>query len=239
VADPARPFGRSAAVYDLIYEQALDYDDLAARVHELVQRRHPGAASLLEAACGTGLYLSRLHANYRVAGFDVSPEMLAVARGRLPGVSLQEADMTNVDLERRFDAVVCLFSSIGYVGTVDRLRQTLAGFARHLEPGGVAIVEAWFHPEQFIDGHVSGEVYRGDGIAVARVNNTRVRDGMSEMTMGHLVATPEGIEHFEERHELGLFTDAEYREAFAAAGFRDLEHDPEGFIGRSVYSAVV
>ena len=235
--DPGRPFARSAAVYDLIYEQVLDYEDLAARVHGLIQRRRPGAASLLEVACGTGLYLSRLRSRYEISGLDASPEMLAVARDRLPGVPLHEADMTGFDLARKFDAVVCLFSSIGYVGTPDRLQRTLSGFARHLSSGGVAIVEAWFHPEQFIDGHVSGEVFRGDGIVVARVNNSRVRDGVSDMTMGHLVATPDRIEHFEERHNLGLFTDAEYRAAFAAAGFRELEHDPDGFIGRSVYSA--
>jgi SAM-dependent methyltransferase len=239
VADPARPFRRSAAVYDLIYQQVLDYGDLATRVHDLVQRRRPGATTLLEAACGTGLYLNRLREHYDVAGFDVSPEMLAMARERLPGVPLDEADMTAFDLGRRFDAVVCLFSSIGYVGTTERLQQTLAGFARHLTPGGVVVVEAWFHPEQFIDRHVSGEVYRGDGIVVARVSNSRIRNGVSEMTMGHLVAAPDRIEHFEERHELGLFTDAEYREAVASAGFHDLDHDPEGFIGRSVYTAVV
>ena len=41
------------------------------------------------------------------------------------------------DLGRTFDAVVCLFSSIGYVGTEERLRAAIGSMARHAAPGGM------------------------------------------------------------------------------------------------------
>ena len=54
--------------------------------------------------------------------------------------------MTAFDLGCRFDVVTCLFSSIGYVGTVERLDQAIATMAAHLEPGGTLIVEPWLSP---------------------------------------------------------------------------------------------
>ena len=49
-----------------------------------------------------------------------------------------------------------------------------------------------------------------------------------------LVATADGVERFEEPHELGLFTHPEYLEAFRAAGLEG-EHDAEGLMGRGLY----
>jgi hypothetical protein len=54
------------------------------------------------------------------------------------------------------------------------------------------------------------------------------------MDMHYLIGTDRGIEYFVERHELTLFTDAEYRAALAAAGL-DVEHDAHGLTGRGLY----
>ena len=55
--------------------------------------------------------------------------------------------MTRFDLHRKFDAVVCLFSSIGYVRTVKRLERAIGCMAHHLSYGGVLIIEPWFDVE--------------------------------------------------------------------------------------------
>jgi hypothetical protein len=50
----------------------------------------------------------------------------------------------------------------------------------------------------------------------------------------YLVATPAGIQHFTERHELGLFTHEDYLAAFRDSGL-EVIHDPDGLIGRGLY----
>jgi hypothetical protein len=50
----------------------------------------------------------------------------------------------------------------------------------------------------------------------------------------YLVATTEGVEHFTEHHELGLFTDEEYRGAFEGAGM-DVKLDAGWLMGRGLY----
>ena len=81
------------------------------------------ARALLDVACGTGKHLERLAQDHSVEGMDLDAALLELALRRLPGVPLHQADMTSFELGRRFDAVVCLFSSIGYVKT----RGTSAG----------------------------------------------------------------------------------------------------------------
>src|ERR687886_1611570 len=125
-------FARSARFYDAVYSWK-DYAGEAERIHELVQARKPGATSLLDVACGTGAHLAELRGRYRCEGLDLDPDLLAVARERLPDVPLHEGDMRDFDLGRRFDAVTCLFSSIGYMQTVEELEGAVTAMARHLE----------------------------------------------------------------------------------------------------------
>ena len=232
------PYWRSAEIYDLLYAQLVDYDANAARVEALIRERRPGATTLLEVACGTGAYLERFADGFEVAGLDISPPMLDRARVRLPGADLVEGDMRDFDLGRTFDAVVCLFSSIAYMVSLEDLGAAIRGFARHLTPGGVAVLEPWFPPEQWKDGYVGAMSARNDELAVGRVS-TSVRDGrVVTMRWAFAVAYPAGgIETYVEEHPTGQFTVQEHLDAFAAAGL-EVEHDPEGLMGRGLYVAV-
>ena len=231
-------YARSARVYDALYATFKDFAAEAEQVHALIQSLKPGARTLLDVACGTGAHLEHLARHYEAEGLDLSPEMLAIARERLPTTELHEADMADFELGRRFDAVVCLFSSIGYARTVERLRASVASMARHLEPGGVLVVEPWFEPGGWrgASGPYSVFVDEPD-LKVARVNLSPPAGETVVLEMHHVVGTPEGVESFVERHELGMFTREEYLGAFRAAGLEP-EHDPEGLMGRGLYVAV-
>jgi SAM-dependent methyltransferase len=227
-------FSRSAAFYDAVYAWK-DYAEESARVHRLIQERRPGARTLLDVACGTGGHLRHLSRLYEAEGLDLDPEILAVAAEYCPGVPLHVGDMTDFDLGRRFDAVVCLFSSIGYARTLESLHAAAAAMARHLEPGGVVLVEPWLSPDDWLTGKPHLLVVDEPELKLARIN-TSGRDGrLSVVEFHYLVGTPESVEHFTELHELALFTHTEYVAAFEAAGLR-VEHDPEGLMGRGLYA---
>jgi SAM-dependent methyltransferase len=118
-------FTRSAAFYDALYG-AKDYAAEAERIGVL-HRTHGRIAgtTLLDVACGTGGHLAFLKQQHAAEGLDLDPNLLAIARERHPELRFHQADMVGFDLGRTFDVVVCLFSAIGYVVTVERLHVAL------------------------------------------------------------------------------------------------------------------
>ncbi len=167
-------------------------------------------------------------------GLDLDPEMLTLARQRFPDVPFHQGDMVDFVLGRSFDVVTCLFSSIAYVRTAPRLRQAIATMARHVCPGGVLVIAPFFPPEAWIPGQPHAIFVDHPDLKLVRMNVSGVDGTVAILDFHYLVGTPEGIEHFTEHHELGLFTDEDYRAAFWEASL-DVQHDAEGLIGRGLY----
>ena len=68
------------------------------------------------------------------------------------------------------------------------------------------------------------------------MSRSDIDGSLAIMDMHHLVATPDGVEHFVERHEMGLFSHDEYLAAFEATGVA-ATHDAYGLFGRDCISA--
>jgi SAM-dependent methyltransferase len=220
-------------LYDAIYSFK-DYAADGARLTELIRERNPSACTLLDVACGTGKHLERLQREFEVEGLDLDVDLLAIARGRLGAVPLHRGDMRNFDLGRRFDAVTCLFSAIGHVADRDELDAAVGAMARHLEPGGVLVVEPWLEPDVWIAGRLHLLTVDEPELKIARITVPEKRGITSIMNFHYLVATPDGVETYEERLEHGLFTRTEYGTALERAGL-SVEHDEDGLSGRGLW----
>ena len=108
----------------------------------------PDLPALLDVACGTGEHLAQLSREFQLFGVDSSPEMLSVARHKLPGASLFLSDMTSFELGRTFSVVTCLFSSIGYLRSVSMLERAVERMSSHLAEDGVLLIEPPIPPER-------------------------------------------------------------------------------------------
>jgi len=143
--------------------------------------------------------------------------------------------MRSFDLGRTYDVVTCLFSAIGFAGSPEGLAATARTLAAHLADGGVLLVEPWLTPDVWVPNRPHVLARDEPGMAFARVTLSGLRAGrVSTTEMHYLVATPDGVDRFEEHHELYLFTDAEMRAAFEGTGLQ-VEHDAAGLIGRGLW----
>jgi ubiquinone/menaquinone biosynthesis C-methylase UbiE len=234
-------FSEAPELYDLIYGSFKDYRSEADKIAEVLSTAAPEAKTVLDVACGTGEHARHLHAEhgYVVAGLDIEPGFVAIARSKLPNRRFWHADMAGFDLGVRFDAILCLFSSIAYLCELDQVEQALRCCHRHLEPDGVLLVEPWFEPHSWAPGRVYVQTSESENLRVIRMSHSKVAGRISKLEFHYLIGTAEGIDHRVERHELGLFTTAETLERFRRAGFTDVTHDPEGLTGRGMFVARV
>jgi SAM-dependent methyltransferase len=226
-------FLKSARFYDALYHFK-DYAAASEQLRGLIHDRHPAARSLLDVGCGSGRHLESLGRNFQVEGLDLNPDLLGLAAERCPGIPLHQADMIDFDLGHSTDVVTCLFSSIGYVKTLEKMRRAVASMARHLNPGGLVLIEPWFTPEAYWTGTITSNYADLPDLRIAWMYTSERAGNLSVLNIHYLVGTRQQVEHFTEVHELGLFTHEEYLDAMRSAGL-SASHLADGFFGRGLY----
>ncbi|OGT37556.1 MAG: hypothetical protein A3F11_02760 [Gammaproteobacteria bacterium RIFCSPHIGHO2_12_FULL_37_14] len=195
-----------AKYYDLIYSWK-EYKNEAQIIKSLInQYKKSTGNNLLEVACGTGKHIQYLKDSFSILATDFNKDMLAVAQKNISDVTFKQADMIHLDLDKKFDVIICLFSSIGYVKNYKNLNKTIENFSKHLNKGGVVIIEPWFTVSSYKTGLPTMTTYDGDDIKIARLSICKKRGILSVMDMHYLIAERDKkMTHFIERHELAMF----------------------------------
>ncbi|MEL6342970.1 MAG: methyltransferase domain-containing protein [Myxococcota bacterium] len=227
-------FGERAHLYDAIYADK-DYAAETATLVELLRSEGIDAgASVIEAACGTGRYLEQLRDTYTVSGFDISPPLLDIARARLPDVDLWVEDMRTFSVAQPADALLCLFSSIGYLDAAG-LEQAIGRFFEAVRPGGVIVVEPWCSPADVQRGLAIMHTIDQDALKAARSAVVQVFGRKTRLDFFWTVAVAhQGVETFVERHELYMFDQDELQRMFSSAGLK-ARFEAFGLTGRGVW----
>jgi SAM-dependent methyltransferase len=115
----------------------------------LVPFAHDGA---LELAIGTGRIAVPLAARgIRVAGIDLSPDMVAQLRKKMDEIQIEIGDMTTTRVDGTFSLAYIVFNSINNVTTQDGQIAVFANAAAHLEPGGHFVVEVGVQNRQRLE----------------------------------------------------------------------------------------
>ena len=225
-------YNKSAKFYDALYHFR-DYKAASEKLFKTVTNYNPSARSLLDTACGTGKHIEHLRNFFNVEGLDVSEELLEIAKVRCPGNVVHMQSMIDFDLKKKFDVITCLFGSIAYVKILDNLYKTIETMSTHLNPKGLLIIEPFFGKENFWTDRITANHYDESDLKITWMYTSKVENGYAVLDMNYLIGTTEEVTYFKEKHELGLFSDLEYRNAMIKAGL-EVKYDSEGLFGKGI-----
>jgi len=140
---------------DLYEEFAYDYD-LFGEAEQYIGKEYDffvrlfdlyGVKSVLDCSCGTGRHLFAFHQmGLKAYGSDLSRSMLDVAKKYLSGkdldLTLKHCDFRWLErcFEERFDAVVCLSTSLPHLHSDEDLVRALGSMRARLNPGGILVL---------------------------------------------------------------------------------------------------
>jgi SAM-dependent methyltransferase len=210
-----------ADYYDLIYLSMKDYEKEAEIIRQIIRNFElKRSMTLLDVGCGTGEHLKYLSSHFTCVGLDINRRMIEEAEKKTEGVRFRVADMVDFNLGEKFDVIICLFSSIGYVESCENLERTLRSFSRHLNDKGVLIVEPWIFKEEFRKNYVSLESREVQDVKLVRMATSKIEDTRWKVTMHYLIGREGVITYSKEIHAMLALSQPEYVQAFEHAGYK-------------------
>jgi SAM-dependent methyltransferase len=221
---------RYASIYNLFYGDK-NYEHETAYICSLLKRFEKNKTqSILDLGCGTGghdIFLSR--EGFQVTGVDQSDKMIDQALAHADGrIEFYVGNIQNLELNKKFDAVVSLFHVMSYQVTTSDILKCFITAKKHLNPGGIFIFDFW---------HGAGVLTDQPTVRVKRVENDQYRairmsepslktdEALVDVKFTFFISeknAPESYYSFEEHHHLRYWFVWELLSLLKTAGFENV-----------------
>lgn len=121
-------------------DEAKQIAEIIKKISRKTKRKYK---TLLDVPCGTGRIDGFLRKyRYDVYGVDINSRFISTAKQSFPKYRdhYTIGNLKSFDLKRKFDVIVCWFTSFGYLNEKGN-SDTLKMFSKHLESGGLLILD--------------------------------------------------------------------------------------------------
>lgn len=216
-----------ADYYDLFYAQK-DYASEAGFISGLCSGKTMG--KVLELAGGTGNHCAHLHTLCEEYVFtEKSDRMLSIARSKLkdPRINFLPMDMTNFVLpDSKFDVILCLFDSIGYLLSNENITKTFENVRDHLTDQGIFVMEYW-HAAPFLKGYEPTRVkeFKSGRHKILRISDTQLDYDQQKGIVNYTVLDideNQQVKTYKEQHENRFFLPLEMESILDGAGLEEM-----------------
>ena len=157
------------AVYDSINDAYdLVYTDVQEKVPFVVDvLRKYQSQEILELGCGSGLFTIPLkQQGLNIEGLEISPEMIKLTQKKAPDLKLHQGDMRLYNLQKTFDAILILSSTLVLLQNHEEVNQCLQRSYEHLKPGGIFFLELPNHAVEIKNSDRTQEVHSNEDSSI-------------------------------------------------------------------------
>lgn len=147
-------YSKSAKYYDLILDPSR-YKKNAAFIQKLLSKYK--VKTSLELGCGSGLYTITLSKEFDIEGLDISKEMLLELK-KQSKIQTYKQDMTVFSTNKKYDSILILNSSLTLVSTFAGMKRTIRQCKKHLNEGGLLVLDLPNHANEIKEGNFEQEV---------------------------------------------------------------------------------
>lgn len=184
-------------------------------------------ATVLELGSGGGNNASHMKAYFTLTLTDKSRAMLDISHKLNPECEHIQGDMRNIRIKRLFDSVF-VHDAVSYMTTFSDLCMAVETAFIHCKPGGAVLFAPDYLCETFRTSTQHGGHDAGDrGLRYLEWTwDPDQTDTSYFVDFAYLLKERENIRCESERHVLGLFSEAEWRQVLDKAGFVDVTTVP-------------
>lgn len=130
-----------ALFYDRLTENA-DYKVRSDYISNFFSQYGNGGKRVLDLACGTGTLCSLFNKKgYNVTGVDLSPDMLTVAKAKCPDSQFICADISDFNVDEKFDFCTCTLDSINHLENINAVKKCFMSVYNCLDAGGIFVFD--------------------------------------------------------------------------------------------------
>lgn len=222
------PYQEIAYYYDMLMNaNYYNHESLAKEVQSVLGSRK----KLLELGVGTGLFaqeLLKIDSSYDITGIDFSPEMLKIAKERLPdSCHLVEDDVAEMSLDCKFDAAISSGGTWVIIKSNDEFLlgthlhdhekdvSSIQNVAERLYPGGLLLLSV-HSPHKDLEINLDNDIVYSQKIE----KHTETSDHFSFKKYYYFKKNEEMLA--EESITLGFYKDSLFPEMLANAGLEPL-----------------
>ena len=216
-------YGEFAKIYDDLINEDINYDNMVSRIIEICNEHNIECKDYLDVACGTGNVTVRLAKHFKdIYAVDLSEDMLREAfnklkENRIKGKIICQ-DMTEMQLNRKFDLITSVLDSTNYITDEDDLEKYFSSVKEHLKDDGIFIfdVNSYYKLSEI----VGNNIYTYSEEDVFYTWENVFEDDMVSMFLTFFVKQGELYERFEEEHFERAYKEEELESALSNCGLK-------------------
>ncbi len=214
-------YGEFAKIYDDLINEDINYDNMVSRIIEICNEHNIECKDYLDVACGTGNVTVRLAKHFKdIYAVDLSEDMLREAfnklkENRIKGKIICQ-DMTEMQLNRKFDLITSVLDSTNYITDEDDLEKYFSSVKEHLKDDGIFIfdVNSYYKLSEILGNNIY--TYSEEDVFYTWENV--FEDDMVSMFLTFFVKQGELYERFEEEHFERAYREEELESALSNCG---------------------